>query len=51
MDHVRKIYDAIPTEKEAISIDEEEKHRFHTYNWFNDHPEKLLGFFPKHMNQ
>ena len=49
MDHVREIYDAIPTEKEAIWIDEEEKHRFHTYNWFNDHPELLLDFFNRNL--
>jgi alpha-beta hydrolase superfamily lysophospholipase len=51
MDHVREIYNAIPTEKTAIWIDEEEeKHRFHTYNWFNDNPEKLLQFFNKYLN-
>lgn len=49
MKHVREIYDAIPTEKEVIWIDEEEKHRFHTYNWFNNHPEPLLDFFNRYL--
>ena len=49
MDHMHEIYDAIPTEKSAIWIDEEETHRFLTYNWFNDHPEPLLDFFGTYM--
>ena len=24
-------------------------HRFDAYNWFNDHPEKLLEFFGKYL--
>ena len=51
MKHVKEIYNAIPTEKEAIWIDEEEKHRFHTYNWFNDHPEPLINFFKKYLKR
>jgi hypothetical protein len=50
MNHIRAIYDAIPAEKEAIWIDEEEQHRLHTYNWFNDHPEKLLEFLNRYLN-
>ena len=50
MKHVEAIYNAIPSEKNAIWIDEEGTdagtyHRFHTYNWFNDHPEQLVAFF------
>jgi pimeloyl-ACP methyl ester carboxylesterase len=49
MEHIRAIYGKIPTEKSAIWIDEEETHRFLTYNWFNDHPEPLLDFLGKYM--
>ena len=51
MDHVRENYNAIPTEKEVIWIDEKEKHRFHTYNWFNNNPEPLINFFNKHLTK
>lgn len=50
MAHSRAIYDAIPTEKEVVWLDEEEHHRFLAYNWFNDHPEKLLAFFSRYLN-
>jgi dipeptidyl aminopeptidase/acylaminoacyl peptidase len=46
----QKIFDAFPTEKEAIWL-EGEMHRFDTYNWFNDHPEPLLDFLDRHMNR
>ena len=51
MDHSRAIYDAIPTEKKAIWIDEEAHHRFLTYNWFNDNPKKLLDFLDQHLDK
>jgi len=51
MEHSRAIYDAIPTEKEAIWLDEEEHHRFLTYNWFNDHPGPLLDFLGRHLGE
>ena len=51
MKHVKEIYNAIPTDKEAIWIDEEEKHRFHTYNWFNNNPEPLINFFKKYLKR
>jgi pimeloyl-ACP methyl ester carboxylesterase len=50
IDHSRAIYDAIPTEKEAIWI-EGDLHRFDTYNWFNDHPEELLSFFEQNLGE
>lgn len=49
IEHSRAIYNAFSTEKEAIWIDEEEHHRFHTYNWFNDHPEKLIDFMNRYL--
>jgi pimeloyl-ACP methyl ester carboxylesterase len=51
MEHSRAIYDAIPTEKEAIWLDEEEHHRFLAYNWFNDHPERLLDFLGQYLGE
>ena len=48
IEHSREIYDLIPTEKDAIWI-EGDLHRFDTYNWFNDHPEKLLAWFERYL--
>ncbi len=50
MDHIRRIYSLIPTEKKALWLDKKDQpHRFMAYNWFNDHPEELLAFFEKHL--
>lgn len=49
IDHTKEIYNAIPSEKEAIWY-EGENHRFDAYNWFNDNPEKLIAFFDKHLS-
>lgn len=49
MDFINDIYAAIPTEKEMYSM-EELTHRFDGYNWFYDHPEKMLEWFKKHVN-
>ncbi|MCV6574454.1 MAG: hypothetical protein OIF58_01860 [Cohaesibacter sp.] len=53
MDHMREIFSVIPTEKTAIWIDEPDedhsRHRFHTYNWFNHHPQPLLDFFGRYL--
>jgi pimeloyl-ACP methyl ester carboxylesterase len=51
MDESRAIYDAIPTDKEAIWLDENEKHRFLAYNWFNDNPKPLLAFMDKYLTE
>lgn len=45
MEHSKEIFNQIPAQKEAIWLDEEDHHRFLAYNWFNDHPEKLISFF------
>ncbi|MBN1883339.1 MAG: hypothetical protein JW885_14315 [Deltaproteobacteria bacterium] len=50
IDLSRAIYDAFPTEKEAVWL-EGEMHRFDTYNWFNDHPEPLLDFLGRHLSE
>ncbi len=49
MEHSNEIYNSIPTEKEAIWLDEEERHRFLAYNWFNDHPDKMVEWFDKYL--
>ena len=48
IDYSRDVYNAIPTEKEALWLPGN-LHRFDAYNWFNDHPEKLLEFFGKYL--
>ena len=50
IDSSRDIYNAIPTEKEALWLTDGDLHRFDAYNWFNDHPEELLEFFGKYLN-
>lgn len=50
IEHIRTIYETIPTEKEAIWI-EGDLHRFDTYNWFNDNPEPLLSFFDQNLGE
>jgi len=49
MEHSKEIYDKIPSDKEAIWLDEEEHHRFLTYNWFSNNPEQLIAFFDKYI--
>ena len=39
---------AQPFEKEMYWL-EETKHRFDGYNWFGDHPEKMLECFNKYL--
>ena len=50
IDLSRAIYDAFPTEKEAIWL-EGKRHRFNAYNWFNDHPEPLLDFLDRYLGE
>ena len=49
LDFVRAVYDTIPTEKEMYWL-EETDHRFDGYNYFGDHPERMLEFFGKYLN-
>lgn len=48
LDFVRAIFDSLPVEKEMYWIEGTE-HRFDGYNWFGDHPEKMIAFFHKYM--
>jgi dienelactone hydrolase len=48
LDFVKAIFDTIPVEKEINWIDETD-HRFDGYNWFGDHPEKMLKHFGSHL--
>lgn len=46
----QEIFDAIGTDnKELLWIDESNQ-RFYAYNYFGDHPEKLIAWFDQHMN-
>lgn len=47
-DFVRSVYETLKVEKEINWI-EETIHRFDGYNWFGDHPEKMVHFFKKHL--
>ena len=49
LDFVNAVYEKLPVEKEMYWM-EEPTHRFDGYNWFYDHPEKMLEWFKKHMN-
>ncbi len=48
LDFIKEVYHRLPMEKEMYFM-EEPTHRFDGYNWFNDHPEKMLGWFEKHL--
>ncbi len=48
MDFVNEVYETIPAEKEMYWM-EEPTHRFDGYNWFRDHPERMLEWFGKHL--
>ncbi|MDJ0708466.1 MAG: hypothetical protein QNJ46_34790, partial [Leptolyngbyaceae cyanobacterium MO_188.B28] len=45
---INQVYEAIPVEKEMYWL-EETTHRFDGYNWFGDHPEKMLEHFNKYL--
>lgn len=47
-DFVNDVYEALPVEKSMYWI-EATKHRFDNYNWFGDHPEKMLDWFDKYL--
>jgi alpha-beta hydrolase superfamily lysophospholipase len=49
LEFIGNLYDAIPVEKEMYWL-EEPTHRFDGYNWFGDHPEKMLEWFEAHMS-
>lgn len=46
----QEIFDAIgATDKELLWI-EDSNQRFYAYNYFGQHPEKLIGWFDDHVN-
>jgi pimeloyl-ACP methyl ester carboxylesterase len=47
-DFINTVYKAIPVEKEMHWL-EEPTHRFDGYNWFEDHPEKMLEWFDRYV--
>ena len=42
------VYETLSVEKEMYWM-EEPTHRFDGYNWFYDHPQKMLEWFEKHI--
>ncbi|MEL7028117.1 MAG: hypothetical protein AAGL49_02660 [Pseudomonadota bacterium] len=44
LEFIQSAFDALPAEKELHWLDEP-THRFDGYNWFADHPEKMLEWF------
>ncbi len=48
LDFVNKAFEAIPAEKEMHWM-EEPTHRFDGYNWFYDHPKKMVDWFNKYL--
>ena len=48
LDYVMDTYKATPEPKELLLL-EGKMHRFDTYNYFGEHPEKMLQFFSKYL--
>ncbi len=49
LDFIDEVYETLPVAKEMYWM-EEPTHRFDGYNWFYDHPEKMLEWFNKYVN-
>lgn len=47
----QEIFDAIGAEDKELLWIEESNQRFFAYNYFGQHPEKLVDWFDKHLNQ
>ncbi len=48
LNFIHDIYENLPEEKELYWL-EDVTHRFDGYNWFYDHPEKMLEWFNKYV--
>jgi hypothetical protein len=48
LDFINQVYETLAVEKQMYWM-EEPSHRFDGYNWFYDHPEKMLEWFGKYM--
>lgn len=48
LDFINQVYEALPAEKEMYWM-EEPTHRFDGYNWFYNHPEKMLKWFTSYV--
>jgi pimeloyl-ACP methyl ester carboxylesterase len=48
LDFIDEVYRTLPAKKEMYWM-EEPTHRFDGYNWFYDHPEKMLAWFDKYL--
>jgi pimeloyl-ACP methyl ester carboxylesterase len=45
------IFDALGAQKKELLWIEESNQRFYGYNYFGQHPERLVGWFDQHMDQ
>ena len=45
----QEIFDAIGAEDKELFWIEDSNQRFYAYNYFGDHPEKLVAWFDAHM--
>lgn len=45
----RAIFDALGAETKELLWIEESNQRFYAYNYFGQHPERLIGWFDQHM--
>jgi uncharacterized protein len=43
------IFDALGAQEKELLWIEESNQRFYAYNYFGQHPERLLGWFAKHI--
>ena len=48
LDFIDDVYETLSVEKEMYYM-EEPTHRFDGYNWFYDHPEKMVAWFDKYI--
>ena len=47
----QSIFDALGAQEKELFWIEESNQRFYAYNYFGQHPERLVGWFDKHMGE
>jgi len=45
------IFDAMGVQKKELPWIEESDQRFYAYNYFGQHPDRLVGWFEQHMDR
>lgn len=47
----QSIFDALGAQEKELFWIEESNQRFYAYNYFGQHPERLVGWFNKHIGE